>query len=50
VKDPCLADFFKSYGIADFSIHCSETPEKVIEAFKIFIESQGKPFNYMTFD
>lgn len=31
-------------------MHCNEPADKVFEAFKIFIEQQGKPFNYMTFD
>jgi len=31
-------------------MHAIEPSEKVLEAFKVFIEQQGKPFNYMTFD
>ena len=50
VANPNLTDFFDKYVIGFFSQHCSEIPEKVIEAFKIFIERNGKPFNYMTYD
>lgn len=50
VLNPCLTDFFSQYGISFFSQHCNDPVEKVFEAFKIFIEKGGKPFNYMTFD
>ena len=50
VKDPSVTGFFAKYGIPTFNMPALEPSEKVLEAFKVFIEQQGKPFNYMTFD
>ena len=50
VGDPALIDFFKKYEIGTFEKKADEEEEQVMEAFKIFIEREGKPFNYMTFD
>jgi hypothetical protein len=50
VQNPCLTDFFSQYNIPFFNQLSSDPVEKVFEAFKIFIEKGGKPFNYMTFD
>jgi L-rhamnose mutarotase len=50
VGNPNLANFFEKYNISVFSQHCNEPEEKVFEAFKIFVEKDGKPFNYMTYD
>jgi len=38
VKDPSLTEFFVKYLIPTFNMHCNEPADKVLEAFKIFIE------------
>lgn len=38
VSNPCLTDFFSKYSIPHFNQLCNEPEEKIIEAFKIFIE------------
>jgi len=50
IGDPSLTDFFKSWNIGVFIEQCDEDQNKLMEAFKIFIERNGAPFNYMTFD
>ncbi len=50
VDDPNLTTFFEKYDIQNFSSNCEEEQEKLFEAFKIFIEKLGKPFNYMSYD
>ena len=50
IGDPSTTDFFKTWKIDVFQENCSEDNFKLMEAFKIFIERNGAPFNYMTFD
>jgi adenylate kinase len=50
IGDPALVDFFKKWSIGVISERCDEEESKLVEGFKIFIERNGKPINYMTFD
>ena len=50
VEDPNLSAFFEKHNFPLFTQEATEEEEKVLEAFKIFIEQTGKPFNYQTHD
>ena len=44
--EPSLKDFYTKYNVDVFE----SNGEDALEAYKIYIERNGKPFNYMTFD
>ena len=44
--EPNLKAFFEKYSVEVFE----SDGEGALEAFKIYIERNGKPFNYMTID
>ena len=48
--EPAVQDFFRQQKIEVFTENAESAEEKNMEAFKIYIERLGKPFNYMTFD
>lgn len=50
IGDPSLVDFFKKWEISVMQENCMDSETKLVEGFKIFIERNGKPVNYMTFD
>lgn len=50
IGDPSTADFFRQWSINVFTQNCAEDDMKLMNSFKIFIERNGAPFNYMTFD
>lgn len=50
VAEYAVSDFFKQQGIQLFSIDCTTPIEKTLDAFKIYIERNEKPFNFMTYD
>lgn len=50
VAEPSVSDFFKTQGIELYTTSCMLNPEHTLDAFKIYIERNEKPFNFMTFD
>lgn len=50
IGDPSVTDFFTYWNVGLIQEDCNDDEKKLFEAFKIFIERNGKPFNYMTFD
>lgn len=50
IGDPSIVEFFKKWDIEVFDEKANGEEAQLVEAFKIFIERKGKPFNYMTFD
>jgi adenylate kinase len=50
IGDPSLADFFAKWEVGLMKDNCMHEENKLTESFKIFIERNGKPNNYMTFD
>lgn len=50
IGDPALIDFFIKWEISVMTENCNEEQTRLVEACKIFIERNGKPNNYMTFD
>jgi len=50
VAEYSVSDFFKQKDISLFSISCTEPTDQTLDAFKIYIERNEKPFNFMTYD
>jgi hypothetical protein len=45
-----VKDFFEEHSTRLLTQEAEGEEEKLVEAFKVFIERDGKPFNYMTGD
>lgn len=50
VAEHSVSDFFDQQQMSLFKKECTQPTEKVLDAFKIYIERDEKPFNFMTFD
>lgn len=51
VAEPSVSSFFEDLqSISLFKKDCFTPTEKALDAFKIYIERNQKPFNFMTFD
>jgi len=50
VAEYSVSDFFEQQGISLFKKSCTTETNKALDAFKIYIERNEKPFNFMTYD
>lgn len=50
VAEYSVSDFFDQQGISLFNKACTAPTKKVLDAFKIYVERNEKPFNFMTYD
>lgn len=50
VAEPAVQDFFQQQGIKFFKESILTRAKDALNGFKIYIERNEKPFNYMTFD
>lgn len=50
VAEPSVQEFFKQQGIKYFSEEISTDTNDSLSGFKIYIERNEKPFNFMTWD
>lgn len=50
VAEPAVQDFFKKQGISVCTEKIDTEERHALNGFKIYIERNEKPFNYMTYD
>merc|ERR1711971_162174 len=50
VAEPAVQDFFKEQGIKFYKESIRTRTADALNGFKIYIERNEKPYNYMTFD
>lgn len=50
VAEPAVQDFFKQQGIKFYQESIRTRTKDALNGFKIYIERNEKPFNYMTYD
>jgi hypothetical protein len=50
IADPSVQQFFANLSIKIFEAKCSQEKELLMSSFKIYIERNEKPFNYMIYD
>lgn len=50
VAEPAVQDFFKQQSIKFYQESISTRTKDALNGFKIYIERNEKPYNYMTYD
>lgn len=50
VADPSVSDFFEQQCMSVFRESIKTTEKDALNSFKIYIERNEKPFNFMTYD
>lgn len=50
VAEPAVQDLFQQQGIEIFKKKCNYSESDILNSFKIYIEKDEKPSNYMAFD
>lgn len=50
VAEYSVSDFYDQQGISLFKKNCTTETDKALDSFKIYIERNEKPFNFMTYD